>query len=138
MALHVAARWLCTHQLGFFGRLIQVGSRFLFSSDVDAMACISSQAVIPHTVGIVIGETAVVEKGAVIMPNVVLGAKDSALNGRRHPYICRGALIGAGAVILGPVTVGEYARVGANSVVLDDVAPGTTVVGVPAKQVDKQ
>lgn len=138
LALHSAARWFCTRRLRPLGRFVQVASRFLFGSDVDALADISPRAVIPHTVGIVIGATAVVEEGAIIMPNVVLGAKESAAGGRRHPHICKGALIGAGAVILGPVVIGEYARVGANSVVLQDVPPRATVVGIPAKQVQPE
>ncbi len=124
------------HHLSPLGRIVQVAGRLVFASDVDAMARISLRAVVPHTVGIVIGETAVVEEGAVIMPNVVLGARESAADGRRHPHICRGALIGAGAVILGPATVGENARVGANSVVLQDVPPRITVAGNPARVVN--
>ncbi|NLZ06746.1 MAG: serine acetyltransferase [Phycisphaerae bacterium] len=137
LTLHSVAHWLGGHGLKPLGRVVQVLSRFLYGSDIDAMACISRRAVIPHTVGIVIGETTIIDEAAVIMPNVVLGARQSDLDGRRHPHICRGALVGAGAVVLGPVTIGENAKIGANSVVLENVAPGTTVVGNPARQIER-
>lgn len=101
-------------------------------ADIDIMASVSPRALIPHTIGIVIGESSIVEDHVILMPHVVLGARDSGAAGRRHPRVCQGAVIGAGAVLLGPVNIGRNAKVGANAVVLEDVSPDTTVVGNPA------
>ncbi len=102
-------------------------------SDIDLNASLSPDMLIPHTIGVVIGATAIVERGVVLMPHVVLGAKSHAAKGRRHPHICEDAVVGAGAVLLGPITIGAGARVGANAVVVKDVAPGATVIGIPAR-----
>ena len=133
LCLHSVAKWLCLHHLDLLGRLTQLANRVLTGADIDVHAQVSRKALIPHTTGIVIGETAIVEEGVILMPHVVLGAVDSSATGRRHPHICAHAVIGAGAVVLGPVVVGSGARLGANAVVVNDVAAGQTVVGVPAR-----
>jgi len=108
-------------------------NRLLTGADIDIEAEVSSTAIIPHTVGLVIGATAIVEDAVVLMPHVVLGALDSATQGRRHPHVSAGAFVGAGAKLLGPITVGRGARIGANSVVFIDVPAGATVVGIPGR-----
>ncbi len=121
--------------MGGLARIVQLVNRVLTGADIDPGAQVSPQALIPHTIGIVIGQTSIVEAEAILMPHVVLGARDSSVAGRRHPLIARGACVGAGAVVLGPVCVGEGATVGANAVVLNDVPAGKTVVGAPAKPI---
>jgi len=87
-----------------------------------------------HGTGLVIGETAVVEDDVSILHGVTLGGTGKEC-GDRHPKVRRGVLIGAGAKLLGNIEVGEGAKIGAGSIVLDNVAPHTTVVGVPARPV---
>jgi len=100
--------------------------------DIHPAARIGRGIMIDHGTGVVIGETAVVEDDVSMLHEVTLGGTGKA-HGDRHPKVRRGVLIGAGAKILGNVEVGEGAKVGAGSIVLDDVAPYTTVVGVPAR-----
>ena len=89
-----------------------------------------------HATGIVIGETSVIEDNVSILQQVTLGGTGNE-KGDRHPKIRSGVLIAAGAKVLGNIVIGERAKIGAGSVVLEDVAPNTTVVGVPAKAVGK-
>ena len=89
-----------------------------------------------HATGIVIGETSVVEDNVSILQGVTLGGTGNE-QGDRHPKIRSGVLISAGAKVLGNIEIGEGAKIGAGSVVLNDVAAHTTVVGVPARQVGK-
>ena len=100
--------------------------------DIHPAARIGSSVFIDHATSVVIGETAVVEDNVSMLHEVTLGGTGKQ-TGDRHPKIRRGVLIGAGAKILGNVEVGEGAKIGAGSVVLDDVPPHVTVAGVPAK-----
>jgi len=135
LLLHGWAHWLTLHHLSPLGKCVQLLNRMVTGADIDVWADVSPKAMIPHTIAVVVGETAIVEADAILMPHVVLGASDSRIAGRRHPRICARACIGAGAIVLGPVTVGEGATVGAGAVVIGDVAPGETVVGIPAKPI---
>ncbi len=105
-----------------------------FAVDIHPAAQVGKGIMLDHATGIVIGETAVVADDVSIMQAVTLGGTGKEA-GDRHPKIGRGCLISAGAKILGNITVGEGAKVGAGSVVLEDVPPHTTVVGVPARVV---
>src|SRR3989338_264855 len=105
-----------------------------FAIDIHPAAQIGSGVMIDHATGIVIGETTIIEDDVSIMQNVTLGGTGKE-TGNRHPIVKRGSLISSGAKILGRITVGEGAKVGAGSVVLSDVPPHTTVVGIPAKVV---
>jgi serine O-acetyltransferase len=109
-------------------------SKALTSSDIDPRADIHPTVSIPHATGVVIGETAVVGARSVIMPGVVVGARSWDAHDR-HAKIGADVVIGSGAVLLGPVRVGDGARIGANSVVLRDVEPGMTVIGSPARPI---
>lgn len=106
----------------------------MFGVDIHPAANIGKGIMLDHATGIVIGETTVVEDNVSIMQGVTLGGTGKEA-GDRHPKIRRGVLISAGAKILGNIEVGEGAKIGAGSVVLDPVPPHTTVVGVPAKAV---
>lgn len=104
--------------------------------DIHPAARLGSGIFIDHATGVVIGETAVVDDDVSILQSVTLGGTGK-VSGDRHPKIRRGVLIGAGAKVLGNITVGEGAKIGAGSIVLADVAPRCTVVGNPARPVGR-
>ncbi len=111
--------------LSWFGRLVT-------NIDIHPGATIGERLFIDHGAGVVIGETAVIQDDVTLYHGVTLGGTSWAL-GKRHPTIESGVLVGAGAKILGPITVGARARIGANSVVIEDVPPEMTVVGIPGR-----
>ncbi len=125
--------WRRGHRL--LARAVSWFSARLTGADIHPGAQLG-RVLIDHAVGVVIGETAVVEDDVVIMHGVTLGNR-RAEPGKRHPTVRRGAFLGAGAKILGPIEIGEGARVGAGAVVLRDVPPGATAVGVPAVIIEK-
>ncbi len=114
------ARWM-----SWFGRLVT-------NVDIHPGATIGRRFFIDHGAGVVIGETAEVGDDVTLYHGVTLGGTSWSA-GKRHPTIERGVLIGAGAKVLGPITIGAGARIGANSVVVEEVPPGMTVVGIPGK-----
>jgi serine O-acetyltransferase len=111
---------------------IQASMVTCFGVDIHPAACIGQGIFMDHAVGIVIGETAVVEDEVVIFQSVTLGGTGTE-SGDRHPKIRRGAFIGCGAQILGNIEIGAGAKVGAGAVVVKPVAPGATVLGPSAK-----
>jgi serine O-acetyltransferase len=115
-------------------RHIQSRISEVFAMDIHPAARIGCGVMIDHGTGLVVGETAVIEDDVSILQGVTLGGTGKEC-GDRHPKIRRGVLLGAGASVLGNIEVGEGAKVGAGSIVLEDVAPHTTVVGVPARPV---
>jgi serine O-acetyltransferase len=115
-------------------RHLQSRASEVFAVDIHPAARLGCGIMLDHGTGIVIGETAVVEDDVSILQGVTLGGTGKEC-GDRHPKIRRGVLLGAGAKVLGNIEVGEGAKVGAGSIVLDPVAPHTTVVGVPARPV---
>lgn len=131
---HRIAHFFYNLRLYFIARLISEVSRMLTLIEIHPGARIGKCLFIDHGCGIVIGETAIIGDYCGIYHGVTLGGV-SIENKKRHPTLENGAIIGAGASVLGAITVGANARVGANSVVTKDVAPGTTVVGMPAKPV---
>ena len=117
--------------LRFLPRLISAIGQFLTTVDIHPGAQIGQRVFIDHATGVVIGETAIVGDDVLIYQQVTLGGV-SLSKGKRHPTVEKGATIGAGAKVLGNITIGEYAKIGANSVVIKDVPPYCTAVGVPA------
>ena len=115
-------------------RHVQSRASEVFAMDIHPAARLGCGILIDHGTGLVIGETAVVEDDVSILQGVTLGGTGKQC-GDRHPKIRRGVLLGAGSKVLGNIEVGEGAKVGAGSIVLDEVAPHTTVVGVPARPV---
>ncbi len=115
-------------------RHVQSRMSEVFAMDIHPAARIGCGVMIDHGTGLVIGETAVVEDDVSILQDVTLGGTGKEC-GDRHPKIRRGVLLGAGAKVLGNIEVGEGSKVGAGSIVLEDVPPYTTVVGVPARPV---
>src|SRR5512141_2155419 len=107
-------------------------SRWLTGIEIHPGATIGRRVFIDHGMGIVIGETAEIGDDCTLYHGVTLGGT-SWNKGKRHPTLARGVVIGAGAKILGPLTVGEGAKIGSNAVVVRDVPPGATAVGIPAR-----
>lgn len=134
LAAHRLSHFLWNHNFKLLARMHSQFWRFWTQIEIHPGATISEGVFIDHGSGLVIGETAIVEKGAMLYHGVTLGGtgKDK---GKRHPTIRKGALISAHSQIIGPVEVGENAKVGAAAVVLADVPADVTVVGVPAKVV---
>ena len=124
------------YKAGFkaLGRVISGICQFFTSVDIHPAATIGRRVFIDHGAGVVIGETAEIEDDVLIYQQVTLGGV-SLSKGKRHPTIKSNVVIGGGAKILGNITVGEYSKIGANSVVVSDVAPDSTAVGVPARVV---
>ncbi len=112
-------------------RMLSQIARFLTGADIHPGALLGRRLFIDHATGVVIGETAVVASDVTLYQGVTLGGTGKE-RGKRHPTICNGVFIGNNANVLGNITVGENSRVGAGSVVLSDVPPNSTVVGVPA------
>lgn len=125
------ARWR------FAARFLSWFARALTNVDIHPAATIGARFFIDHGAGVVIGETAQIGDDVTIYHGVTLGGT-SWSPGKRHPTVESGVLIGCGAKILGPVTIGARARIGANSVVMEDVPPGMTVVGIPGRIVIDQ
>jgi len=130
------AHWLWQQDRKGMALLLQSRISEVFAVDIHPAATIGSGILVDHATGIVIGETSVLEDNISILQSVTLGGTGKE-TGDRHPKIKSGVLISAGASILGNVTIGEGAWIGAGSVVLQDIPPHTTVVGVPGKVVGK-
>lgn len=118
----------------FPARFLSWLGRFLTNVDIHPGATIGHRFFIDHGAGVVIGETAEVGDDVTLYHGVTLGGT-SWTSGKRHPTLRDGVLVGAGAKILGPITVGAGCRIGANSVLIEDVPPGMTVVGIPGRVV---
>lgn len=129
---HRIAHWFYTKGLRFLPRLISALGMFLTMIDIHPGATIGRRVFIDHGVGVVIGETTVIEDDVLIYQQVTLGGV-STDKGKRHPTIQKGSVIGAGAKVLGNITIGENAKVGANSVVVKNVPSDCTAVGIPAR-----
>lgn len=131
---HRLAHRLWTGGFKFPARFLSWVARLLTNVDIHPGATIGRRFFIDHGAGVVVGETAEIGDDVTLYHGVTLGGTSWSA-GKRHPTLRDGVLVGAGAKILGPITVGAGARVGANSVVIEDVAPGMTVVGIPGRPV---
>ncbi len=110
--------------------------RFLTGIEIHPAARIGRRLIVDHGMGVVIGETAEIGDDVYIYHAVTLGGTSSE-RGKRHPTVGNNVIIGAGAKVLGDILIGDGARIGANAVVVQAVAPGVTVVGIPARPVDR-
>ena len=129
---HRKAHWCYEHNYMFIARLISQIARHRTGIEIHPGAKIGKRLVIDHGMGIVIGETAEIGDDCLLYHGVTLGGtgKDT---GKRHPTIGNNVLIGTGAKVLGPFKVGDNSRIAANSVVLGEVPPDSTAVGIPAR-----
>ena len=134
LALHRVAHWFYRGELYFVARFVNHVARFFTAIDIHPGATIGRNLFIDHGFT-VIGETARIGNDVTIYQCVTLGGTNPAdgVPGKRHPTLADGVIVGSGAQVLGPITVGPRARIGANSVVTKDVPDGATMVGIPAR-----
>ncbi len=130
--IHRVSHTLWTHRLFFLARFVSHISRFMTGVEIHPGAKIGRRFFIDHGMGVVIGETAVVGDDVLMYMGTVLGGT-SLEKVKRHPTLEDGVVIGSGAIVLGPVTIGRRAKIGAGSVVVRSVPAGATVVGVPGR-----
>jgi serine O-acetyltransferase len=130
------AHYFWSSQRHTLARYLQSVSVESFSMDIHPGARIAQGIFIDHGTGIVIGETAIIEKNVSILHNVTLGGTGKT-SGARHPTIREGVMLGAGCKVLGNITVGKNSKVAAGSIVLQDVPDNTTAVGIPARIVER-
>ena len=135
LGFHRVAHWLFEGNLFFLARLVNHVGRFFTAIDIHPGARIGRNFFIDHGF-VVIGESAEIGDDVTIYQHVTLGGTNPAngIAGKRHPTIGNGVIIGSGAQVLGPILVGDRARIGANAVVTKDVPEGATMTGIPARQ----
>lgn len=131
---HRKAQWFYNHNMPFLARYISQKTARKTGIEIHPAAKIGKRVVIDHGTGIVIGETAEIGDDVIIYQGVTLGGTGKDM-GKRHPTIENGVMIGSGAKVLGPITVGHSAKIAAGAVVICNVEPNATVVGVPGKVV---
>jgi serine O-acetyltransferase len=135
LMLHRLAHWVWGHRLRWLARFIAHISRFLTGIEIHPGATIGRRFFIDHGMGVVIGETAEIHDDVTLYHGVTLGGT-SWNKGKRHPTLESGVVIGAGAKVLGPITISAGAKVGSNAVVTKAVPAGATAVGNPARILD--
>ena len=134
LAAYRLAHWLHRREVAFFPRFIAHLARFFTGIEIHPGARLGRGVFIDHGMGVVIGETAIVGDRTLIYQGVTLGGTGKEV-GKRHPTIGKGVVIGAGAKILGNIHIGDFARIGAGSVVLRPVPANCTAVGIPNRNV---
>ena len=131
---HRIAHFYYRHKLRFLARLVSQWNRFCTGVEIHPAAKIGPGFFIDHGTGIVIGETTEIGANCTIYQNATLGGTGKDV-GKRHPTLGNNVMVGAGAKVLGPFTVGDNSKIAANAVVLDTIPPNSTAVGVPARVV---
>ena len=129
---HRIAHFFHTRHMPFIARCVSQWSRFWTGIEIHPGATIGRRLVIDHGMGIVIGETAEIGDDCLIYQGVTLGGT-GVMQGKRHPTLGNNVMVGSGAKVLGPIKIGDNARVAANSVVLREVPENSTVVGIPGR-----
>jgi serine O-acetyltransferase len=124
--------WLLKRRIPFIPRALSQFARFITGIEIHPGATIGSGLFIDHGMGVVVGETTEIGNNVTLFQGVTLGGTGKQ-RGKRHPTIGNHVVVGAGAKVLGPITVGDYVKIGANSVVLQDVPDHSTVVGIPGR-----
>ncbi len=133
MIFYRISHFLYLKRFYFISRFISQFSRFLTGIEIHPGACIGKNFFIDHGSCVVIGETSVIGDNVLIYHGVTLGGKGG--TGKRHPTIGNNVMIGCGAKILGNIYIGDNSKIGANAVILHDVLPNSTIVGVPGRRV---
>ena len=130
--MHRVAHWLLNHRVPLLPRILSHIGRMVTGIEIHPAAAIGSNFFIDHGAGVVIGETTVIGNNVTLFQGVTLGGTGKE-RGKRHPTLGSHVVVGAGAKILGGMTIGDNVTIGANSVVLKSVPPHSTVIGVPAR-----
>ncbi len=130
---HLGAHWLWSNRLKWLARFLSHISRFLTGIEIHPGAKLGRRVFIDHGMGVVIGGTSEVHDDVSIYQGVTLGGTTQTYQGKRHPTLEKGVIVGAGAKILGPFVVGEHSKIGSNAVVVKEVPPNSTVVGIPGR-----
>lgn len=134
--IHRLSHFLYQRKIAVLPRLLCELGRFFTGIEIHPGARMGRNVIIDHGMGVVIGETAEVGDGVILYQGVTLGGTSTS-KGKRHPTLESGVVVGAGAKILGNIIIGQASRIGANSVVIESVPAGSTVVGIPGKPVSR-
>jgi serine O-acetyltransferase len=137
LLVHRLAHSLWRARLRWLARVVSHCGRFLTGIEIHPGAQIGRRFFIDHGMGVVIGETAEIGDDCTLYHGVTLGGT-SWNKGKRHPTLGNGVVLGAGAKVLGPITIGDGARIGSNAVVVKNVPPGATAIGIPARIIEKE
>lgn len=137
LIMHRFSHWLWKARLYWLGRMFSHIGRFFTGIEIHPGATIGHRVFIDHGMGVVIGETAIIGDDCTLYHGVTLGGT-SWNKGKRHPTLERGVVIGAGAKVLGPITIGKNAKIGSNAVVVKDVPENATAVGIPARILEEE
>lgn len=137
LLMHRLSHWLWKADFFWLGRFLSYMTRWLTGIEIHPGATIGRRVFIDHGMGVVIGETAVIGDDCTLYHGVTLGGT-SWSKGKRHPTLEAGVVIGAGAKVLGPITIGEGAKIGSNAVVVKDVPANATAVGIPARILEEE
>lgn len=137
LLMHRLSHWFWKADFFWLGRFLSHVGRWLTGIEIHPGATIGRRVFIDHGMGVVIGETAVIGDDCTLYHGVTLGGT-SWNKGKRHPTLEAGVVIGAGAKVLGPITIGHGAKIGSNAVVVKDVPPNATAVGIPARILEEE
>lgn len=137
LIMHRFSHWLWKADFFWLGRFFSHIGRWLTGIEIHPGATIGRRVFIDHGMGVVIGETAVIGDDCTLYHGVTLGGT-SWNKGKRHPTLEQGVVIGAGAKVLGPITIGKNAKIGSNAVVVKDVPENATAVGIPARILEEE
>ena len=137
LIMHRFSHWLWNQRFYWLGRMFSHIGRWFTGIEIHPGATIGRRVFIDHGMGVVIGETAVIGDDCTLYHGVTLGGT-SWNKGKRHPTLETGVVIGAGAKVLGPITIGKNAKIGSNAVVVKDVPENATAVGIPARILEEE
>ncbi len=133
---HRVAHFFYTHKMKFIGRMLSQTGRFFTGVEIHPAAQIGRGLMIDHGMGVVIGETTIIGDNCTIYQGVTLGGTGKE-SGKRHPTLGNNVMVGSGAKVLGPFTVGDNSKIAAGAVVLNEVPANSTAVGIPARVVKR-